>query len=90
MKVSAPAGHSEHHTGFALDIADGNDPTTFDLVESFEKTIAFRWLQKNASKYGFHLSFERNNKEGVAYEPWHWHWQGNQLSQSIFSNKKIS
>ena len=68
-KVLAPAGHSEHHTGCALDL---HTPNSAILEEDFEKTVAFEWLNKNAGLYGFELSYPRDNPYGVVYEPWHW------------------
>ena len=67
--VSAPPGHSEHHTGRAIDI---NTPGCPALEEEFESTSAFEWLLRNAGHFGFHLSYPRNNPSGIAYEPWHW------------------
>jgi D-alanyl-D-alanine carboxypeptidase len=29
-------------------------------------------LVENADRYGFRMSFPRNNRHGIAYEPWHW------------------
>ncbi|WP_264322360.1 M15 family metallopeptidase, partial [Zarconia navalis] len=49
-EVSAPPGYSEHHTGYAIDIGDGNVPATH-LMQEFEKTEAFRWLEENAPYY---------------------------------------
>ncbi len=74
-KVSAPPGHSEHSTGYAIDIGDANRPDT-DFEESFENTPAFRWLKRNASRYHFTLSFPPDNHQGVTYEPWHWRFEG--------------
>ena len=82
-KVSAPPGYSEHHTGYAVDIGDGNVPAT-NLEEEFANTPAFRWLEKNASRYSFELSFPRNNKQGVSYEPWHWRFVGDRNSLETF------
>jgi len=72
---SAPPGYSEHSTGFAIDVGDGNYPSTHFEVE-FEQTPAFKWMKKYASKYHFVLSFPPNNKQGVTYEPWHWRFEG--------------
>ncbi len=69
LKVNAAPGFSEHHTGRAIDIGTLNCPA---LVEEFEKTAAFQWLETNAGGYGFSLSYPRNNPYGIAYEPWHW------------------
>lgn len=67
--VSAPPGFSEHHTGRALDIGtEGVAP----LEEAFERTPAFAWLQKHAQRFGFKLSYPRDNRQGYQYEPWHW------------------
>jgi D-alanyl-D-alanine carboxypeptidase len=82
-QVSAPPGYSEHHTGYAVDIGDGSTPST-NLSRSFEKTAAFLWLQKNAARYGFELSFPENNPQGVMYEPWHWRYVGDDQSLATF------
>ena len=74
-KVSAPPGYSEHSTGFAVDFGDRSRPQT-DLVESFESTPGFYWLQNNAHRYHFRLSFPRQNAQGLSYEPWHWRFEG--------------
>lgn len=69
-KVNALVGESEHHTGCAIDLTTGDEQEV--LTESFENTQAFKWLNKNASKFGFVMSFPRNNQFGFIYEPWHW------------------
>lgn len=82
-EVSAPPGYSEHHTGYAVDLADANRPET-DLDESFDGTPAFGWLSQNAAFYGFELSFPADNEQGVSYEPWHWRFVGDQTSLETF------
>ncbi|MDX2242065.1 MAG: D-alanyl-D-alanine carboxypeptidase family protein [Leptolyngbyaceae cyanobacterium bins.302] len=82
-KVSAPPGYSEHHTGYAIDIGDGNVPAT-NLSETFENTGAFRWLKANAAYYSFEVSFPKGNKQGVNYEPWHWRYVGDRHSLETF------
>lgn len=69
LTVNAAPGYSEHHSGRALDIGAPGDPPA---EESFEKTPAFAWLRTNASAYGFHMSYPRDNPHGIVYEPWHW------------------
>jgi zinc D-Ala-D-Ala carboxypeptidase len=81
--VSAPPGYSEHHTGYAVDLGDGDAPSA-DLQVGFEQTKAFRWLQKNAAHYSFELSFKQNNSMGVSYEPWHWRFVGDRQSLETF------
>lgn len=82
-EVSAPPGYSEHHTGYAVDIGDGNVPAT-DLSKSFENTPAFKWLEANAPYYSFELSFPENNPQGISYEPWHWRFVGDRHSLETF------
>jgi len=73
-RVSAPPGYSEHSTGFAIDIGDATQRET-DFETEFENTDAFRWLIKNAAKFHFKLSFNKDNKY-IDYEPWHWRYEG--------------
>ncbi|WP_043113968.1 M15 family metallopeptidase [Solimonas soli] len=71
LRVNAPPGYSEHHSGRAVDIGDAITPA---LDAAFEATPAFAWLAARASRYGFRLSYPRGNAEGYRYEPWHWCW----------------
>ena len=82
-EVSAPPGYSEHHTGYTVDIGDGNAPATH-VSSSFANTPAFRWLQANAAKYSFEMSFPPNNEQGISYEPWHWRFVGDRHSLETF------
>ena len=82
-EVSAPPGYSEHHTGYAIDIGDRDQPST-DLTVNFEQTKAFEWLAENAAFYSFELSFPQGNSQGVSYEPWHWRYVGDSDSLEIF------
>lgn len=82
-KVSAPPGYSEHHTGYAIDMGDGNVPATH-LSETFENTAASKWLKANAAFHSFELSFPKGNKQGVTYEPWHWRYVGDRHSLETF------
>ena len=67
--VNAVPGYSEHHSGRAVDIGTPGCPA---LDEAFEHTPAFAWLQQHAESFGFRLSYPRDNRHGVIYEPWHW------------------
>ena len=81
--VSAPPGFSEHSTGFAVDLGDGRAPEA-NLSPRFDATTAYRWLQANAARYHFQLSFPRNNPQGVSYEPWHWRFEGSSEALELF------
>ena len=69
LAVNAAPGYSEHHTGRALDIGA---PDCEVLTEEFENTSTFQWLESNAQKFGFSMSYPRDNSWDIAYEPWHW------------------
>jgi D-alanyl-D-alanine carboxypeptidase len=69
LNVNAAPGFSEHHSGRAIDIAA---PGSRPLTEDFETSVAFAWLEENAAKFGFSMSYPRENPQGFIYEPWHW------------------
>lgn len=69
LRVNAAPGYSEHHTGRAVDIGTPGCPA---LTEAFEHTAAFRWLDREAARFGFRLTYPRDNPQGILYEPWHW------------------
>jgi len=69
LKVNAPPGYSEHHTGCAVDVGFEGCPP---LDAAFEYTPAFAWLQANAQRFGFSMTYPRGNAQGYLYEPWHW------------------
>jgi zinc D-Ala-D-Ala carboxypeptidase len=83
-QLSAPPGYSEHHTGYAVDIGDGDRPTT-DLKFEFEQTSAYQWLTANAQRHGFELSFPKDNAQGVSFEPWHWRYVGTGRAAAVFA-----
>jgi len=62
---AALALHSAHNTGQALDLYVGGDPvSTKDPNRLLQtQTPVYRWLVKNAKRFGFYNYF---------YEPWHW------------------
>jgi zinc D-Ala-D-Ala carboxypeptidase len=80
----APPGHSEHHTGYVLDLADADFPETDD-EPSFGETPAAAWLAVHAPSFGFELSFPEGNPQGVGFEPWHWRFVGDDTAKALFS-----
>jgi zinc D-Ala-D-Ala carboxypeptidase len=63
------AVNSPHFTGRALDIYVGGEPVeTNDPNRTIQvETPVYKWLVRNASKFGFQPYF---------YEPWHWEYVG--------------
>jgi D-alanyl-D-alanine carboxypeptidase len=59
------AVNSPHFSGRALDLYVGGDPVdTKDFNRAIQvKTPAYKWLVRNAARFGFRPYF---------YEPWHW------------------
>ena len=80
---SARAGFSEHQSGLCLDVYDGEISYT-----SFEKTNEFKWMEKNAYKYGFILRFpkDKTNETGYKYESWHYRYVGKEIAKYIYDN----
>lgn len=64
---------SPHRTGTALDIYVGNlqdygvDSTNWHSRRYMSETPAYRWMVKNAHRFGF---------VPYVFEPWHWEWTG--------------
>ncbi|MCC6549416.1 MAG: D-alanyl-D-alanine carboxypeptidase family protein [Ignavibacteriaceae bacterium] len=84
----AMPGFSEHGSPLytAIDFISEEGINGFSekqTAEDFEKLEEYKWLQQNAARFNFYLSYPRENIIGVAFEPWHWHWEGD---TSIFSS----
>ncbi len=64
---------SPHRTGTALDIYVGHlagygvDSTNWHSRRYMSETPAYRWMVKNAHRFGF---------VNYVFEPWHWEWTG--------------
>lgn len=69
---AARPGRSEHQLGLALDIAADAG------AQVFGTTPESAWLQANAFRYGFGLSYPSGQETvtGYQYEPWHWRFIG--------------
>lgn len=74
---SAPPGHSEHQLGTAVDLTL-TDP-------------AWNWLDLNAHRFGFVMSYRANQTTltGYRYEPWHWRYVGTDLATRIRHSENI-
>jgi LAS superfamily LD-carboxypeptidase LdcB len=82
---SADQGYSEHQLGTTVDL--DRESTTGTLLTSFGTTKTFEWLKANAYKYGFVLSYPKENKF-YQYEPWHWRFVGIELAKSLHDDGK--
>ncbi len=78
-QFSAEQGYSEHQLGTTLDFLTtgiGGD------LDRFEGTAAYNWLLANAHRYGFILSYPKNNQY-YQFEPWHWRFVGVKLATEL-------
>lgn len=81
---SADQGYSEHQLGTTIDFITTGIGGSLD---GFQNTEAYIWLQKNAYKYGFVLSYPEGNQYYV-FEPWHWRFVGEDLSDDLHDDKE--
>ena len=76
---SAEQGYSEHQLGTTIDF-------TTDALKGglggFDKTPEYAWLQANAHRYGFVISYPQGNT-AYQYEPWHWRFVGVALATNL-------
>lgn len=76
-KEILPPGTSEHNLGLAVDIGS--------LSEYFADSAAYKWLTKNAHKYGFieRYTAEKQSITGIIPEAWHWRYVGVEYAEKI-------
>jgi len=73
---SARPGHSEHQLGTTVDLTSST--VGYRLTRDFGNTCEGIWLERNAYRYGFVLSYPKGKEAvvGYAWEPWHFRWIG--------------
>ena len=83
LSCSAKAGHSEHQTGYAVDVMGSNNS-----YDDFEMSDEFEWMSNNAHKYGFILRYPKGKEKitGFKYEPWHYRYVGEKAAKIIYDN----
>ncbi len=82
-QYTAKPGQSEHQTGLAFDV--GTNKPLDDFHKDFEKTKEGRWIEQNASDYGFIIRYPKgqSHETGYAYEAWHLRYVGKPLAKMI-------
>lgn len=80
LNYQAKPGHSEHQTGYAVDLNTTNS--------NFSKTKEYEWLKNNAHIYGFIERYPKGKTKitGYGYEPWHYRYVGIDVSTKIHEN----
>jgi hypothetical protein len=75
-KFVALPGYSEHgdpnRQGMDFINEDGINQ---DTPKVFVNLPEYEWLLKNGASYGFVLSYPKDSKDGISFEPWHWHYE---------------
>lgn len=81
--IIMPPGSSEHNLGYAMDI--------ICVEEWFEGTEEFKWLQENASDYGFIMRYPKDKQDitKVIYEPWHWRYVGVETAKELKASGQV-
>jgi LAS superfamily LD-carboxypeptidase LdcB len=82
---SADQGYSEHQLGTTVDFSTEG---LSGGLQGFDGTAAYEWLIKNAHKYGFVLSYPKNNAYYI-FEPWHWRFVGTDLARDLHEDGKF-
>jgi LAS superfamily LD-carboxypeptidase LdcB len=82
QRANTIPGFSQHHTGKAFDI--------FSVETSWwNKNSDVRdWVAKNASKYGFDVTYKKQGPLRIA-EPWHLYYVGGEVNEQNFIKNKI-
>ncbi len=83
LRVSAPAGCSEHQLGLAMDIGR---KTNASLSKSFGDSPEGRWVAENCHRFGFIIRYKAEWEEitGYMYEPWHLRYVGKDHAARIY------
>ena len=77
---SAKPGHSEHQSGYAMDL---------NIIDSsFEGTKEAIWIEKNCYKYGFIIRYPKGKEKitGYKYEPWHIRYLGKENAKKVYES----
>lgn len=77
----AKAGFSEHQTGLSIDLTNSSNYFAKGTPEA-------DWLCENAHKFGFIVRYPEDSIDitGIAYEPWHIRYVGDEAAQEIFDD----
>jgi zinc D-Ala-D-Ala carboxypeptidase len=82
-RESARPGHSEHQTGWAVDLGAANGEC--QIEPCFGDTPEGQWLAQNAHTYGFIIRYTKDKEPitGYQHEPWHLRYVGTELAAEL-------
>ena len=83
-RYSARPGYSEHQSGLAFDLIDGQG-------NLLEEAGASQWLLENAANYGFIVRFLKGKEASTGYIPesWHLRFIGQEAKEIAASGKSL-
>jgi D-alanyl-D-alanine carboxypeptidase len=84
-RFSADQGYSEHQLGTTVDLTT---PKLGAGFTKFDGSAAYKWLTENAYRYGFILSYPKQNTY-FQYEPWHWRYVGVDLATKLHDSNQF-
>ena len=87
LKLSSMPGTSRHHWGTEVDLNAFNNK----WFESGRGLKLFKWLNKNASRYGFHRPYtKKDSLRPTGYNEEKWHWSFTPLSIPMTRDAKLA
>lgn len=88
-KLVSKPGSSEHQLGLGVDLTSQSVVDKKRMV--FGDSDEYKWVIKNAHKYGFILRYlkDRSSFIGIANEPWHFRYVGKKIAKIIYDNDWI-
>jgi len=86
LKLSSMPGSSRHHWGTEIDLNAFRN----DWFEHDQGLKLFRWMNKNAAKYGFRRPYtKKDSKRPTGYNEEKWHWSYTPLSIPMLKDAAI-
>jgi D-alanyl-D-alanine carboxypeptidase len=81
-RVSAKPGHSEHQLGTTVDLKCNG---CGDFDNSSGNLAMYKFLEENAYKFGFAISYANGTEQYTGYknEPWHIRYLGESLANEF-------
>ncbi len=78
-------GHSEHESGYAIDVSIYTDEGT---IEDYDGTGDYTWIDKNCAHYGYILRYteEKSDITAIRSEEWHYRYVGQPHATYMMEN----
>jgi D-alanyl-D-alanine carboxypeptidase len=86
--LAARPGHSEHQLGTAIDFGSANLSEYNGVGSDWAKTPTGAWMEQNAWRYGFVMSYPSGDTAVTCYqyEPWHYRYVGRPEAAAVHAS----